>query len=285
MIVIGPAGCSYKHCYVKVYPSPKPRGFDELAYLARYFDTVEVNSSFYAPIRAAQTAAWIERTAHNPHFLFTAKLLGRFTHARDSAWTREDVASVRDPLQPLLAAGKLGALLAQFPWSFRRTGENRTWLARLTEEFADLPLVVEIRHATWNTPEFFESLRERGVGFVNIDQPPRAGIEPTGRATAPVAYIRLHGRNLDNWFRDDAGVNERYDYLYSAEELEPWLDRARQLERESEQVFIITNNHFEGKAVANAAMLKAAIQAEPAPVPPTLFDSYPEALQGLARPT
>jgi uncharacterized protein YecE (DUF72 family) len=108
---------------------------------------------------------------------------------------------------------KLGALLAQFPWSFRRTPETRAWLARLTDEFADLPLVVEIRHATWNTPEFFESLRERGVGFVNIDQPPRTGIEPTGRATAPVAYIRLHGRNLDNWFRDDAGVNERYDYL------------------------------------------------------------------------
>ena len=284
MIFVGPAGWSYKDWYGKVYPAPKPKNFDELAYLARYFDTVEVNSSFYAPIRAAQTATWIERTAHNPRFLFTAKLLGKFTHARDSAWTREDVASVREPLQPLRDAGKLGALLAQFPWSFRRTPENRAWLARLTGEFADLPLVVEIRHATWNTPEFFESLRERGVGFVNIDQPPRTGIEPTGRSTAPVAYIRLHGRNLDNWFRDDAGVNERYDYLYTAEELEPWLDRARQLERESEQVFVITNNHFEGKAVANAAMLRAAIEAEPAPVPPSLFDAYPEALHGVARP-
>jgi uncharacterized protein YecE (DUF72 family) len=284
MIRIGPAGWSYKDWYGKVYPSPKPKGFDELAYLARYFDTIEVNSSFYAPMRPAQTAAWIERTAHNPRFLFTAKLLGRFTHARGSAWTRDDVASVREPLQPLLATGKLGALLAQFPWSFRRTGENRAWLARLTNEFADLPLVVEIRHATWNTPEFFQSLRARGVGFVNIDQPPNTGIEPTDRATAPVAYIRLHGRNLDNWFRHDAGVNERYDYLYSAEELQPWLDRARRLERESEQVFIITNNHFEGKAVANAAMLRAAVNAERAPVPPTLFDSYPEILQGLACP-
>ena len=283
MIFVGPAGWSYKDWYGRVYPSPKPKGFDELAYLARYFDAVEVNSSFYAPVRPAQTATWIERTAHNPRFLFTAKLLGKFTHARDSAWTREDVASVREPLRPLHDAGKLGALLAQFPWSFRRTSENRAWLARLTDEFADLPLVVEIRHATWNTPEFFDSLRDRGVGFVNIDQPPRTGIEPTGRATAPVAYIRLHGRNLDNWFRDDAGVNERYDYLYSAEELEPWLDRARQLERESEQVFIITNNHFEGKAVANAAMLKAEIAAEPVPVPPTLFDTYPEVLHAVAR--
>lgn len=283
MIFIGPAGWSYKDWYGKVYPSPKPKGFDELAYLARYFDTVEVNSGFYAPLRPAQTSAWIERTAHNRRFLFTVKLLGKFTHARDNAWTRNDVASVRDPLEPLLDTGKLGALLAQFPWSFRRTSENRAWLARLADEFADLPLVVEIRHATWNTPEFFQSLRECGVGFVNIDQPPNTGIEPTGKATAPVAYIRLHGRNLDNWFRDDAGVTERYDYLYSAEELQPWLDRARQLERESKQLFIITNNHFQGKSVANAAMLRAAIDASPAPVPATLLESYPQTLQGLAR--
>ena len=284
MIFVGPAGWSYKDWYGKVYPSPKPKGFDELAYIARYLDCVEVNSSFYAPMRAQQTAAWIQRTAHNPRFLFTAKLLGRFTHSRDATWTREEVAAVREPLQPLREAGKLGALLAQFPWSFRRTAENREWLARLTDELADFPLVVEIRHASWNTPEFFQSLRERGVGFVNIDQPPRTGIEPTNEATAPVAYIRLHGRNLENWFRDDAGVNERYDYLYTAEELEPWRDRALQLERDSEQVFVITNNHFEGKAVANAAMLQARINGEPAPVPLTLFDAYREALQPFAAP-
>lgn len=284
MIYIGPAGWSYKDWYGKVYPTPKPKGFDELAYLARYFDTVEVNSSFYAPMRSTQTSAWIERTAHNERFLFTAKLLGRFTHDRDTAWSREEVAAVRDPLRPLLDANKLGALLAQFPWSFRRTAKNRAWLARLTDEFADLPLVVEIRHASWNTPEFFVSLRERRVGFVNIDQPPTTGIEPTERATAPVAYIRLHGRNLDSWFRADAGVNERYDYLYSAEELTPWRERALHLERESRQVFVITNNHFEGKAVANAAMLKGQLQGKPAPVPPTLFDAYPDVLQQLTRP-
>ncbi len=155
------------------------------------------------------------------------------------------------------------------------------WLARLTDEFADFPLVIEIRHASWNAPEFFESLRQRGVGFVNIDQPPRTGIEPTDRVTSPVSYIRLHGRNLDNWFRDDAGVNERYDYLYSAEELEPWRQRALQLQRESEQVFVITNNHFEGKAVANALMLKAGISGEAPPAPPDLFHSYRDALQGI----
>ncbi|CAN5660749.1 hypothetical protein BH23GEM1_BH23GEM1_03110 [soil metagenome] len=198
MIFIGPAGWSYKDWYGKVYPSPKPRGFDELAYIARYFDTVEVNSSFYAPMRAAQTATWIERTAHNPRFLFTVKLLGR---------------------------------------------------------------------------------------FVNIDQPPGTGITPSARATAPVGYIRLHGRNLDSWFRGDAGVNERYDYLYSARELEPWRDRALQLERESRQVFVITNNHFEGQAVANAAMLKAGIERRAVQMPPTLFDAYPELLQGITTAT
>lgn len=284
MIFVGPAGWSYKDWYGKVYPSPKPKGFDELAFIARYFDCVEVNSSFYAPMRPQQTAAWLARTAHNSRFLFTAKLLGRFTHARDAHWTREEVAAVREPLLPLRDAHKLGALLAQFPWSFRRTPENREWLARLTQEFADFPLVVEIRHASWNTREFFDSLRERNVGFVNIDQPPRTGIEPTGRATAPVAYVRLHGRNLENWFRADAGVNERYDYLYSPDELEPWVDRALGLERESEQVFVITNNHFHGKAVANAAMLRARITGRPTPVPAPLFEAYAEALQPFATP-
>ena len=284
MIRVGPAGWSYKDWYGKVYPSPKPRGFDELAYIARYFDTVEVNSSFYAPMRAAQTTAWIARTAHNPRVLFTAKLLGRFTHARDSLWTREEIAQVREPLQPLREAGKLGALLAQFPWSFKRTGENRVWLAKLTDEFADFPLVVEIRHASWNTPEFFDSLRAHGVGFVNIDQPPRTGIGATDQATAATAYVRLHGRNLANWFREDAGVAERYDYLYTAEELEPWAERTLELERESKQVFVITNNHFEGKAVANAAMIKARLEGRTATIPVTLFDSYRETLEGLAIP-
>lgn len=284
VIYVGPAGWSYKDWYGKVYPSPRPKGFDEVAYLARYFDTVEVNSSFYAPLRPAQTARWIDRTAHNPHFLFTAKLLGKFTHAREARWSRAEAAEVRDPLKPLRQAGKLGALLAQFPWSFRRTGENRAWLARLTDEFTDLPLVVEIRHASWNTPEFFDSLRERGVGFVNIDQPPGTGIGATGRATSRVGYIRLHGRNLASWFREDADVAKRYDYLYSAEELEPWVEKALRLERDSGQVFVITNNHSEGKAVANAAMLQARIAGNPVPVPQSLYAAYASVLQSFAIP-
>lgn len=284
MIYVGPAGWSYKDWYGKVYPSPKPRGFDALAYLASYFDTVEVNSTFYAPVRAAQTTAWIARTAHNPRFVFTAKLLRRFTHARDAHWTSGEVEQVRDPLRPLREAGKLGALLAQFPWSFKRTDVNRTWLAKLTDELADFPLVVEIRHASWNTAGFFDSLRERGVGFVNIDQPPRTGIGATDQTTARTAYIRLHGRNLANWFREDAGVAERYDYLYTAEELAPWAERAVELERESEQVFVVTNNHFQGKAVANAAMLKARLEGGPVPVPIALFEAYQAPLQGFASP-
>lgn len=284
MIRFGPAGWSYKDWEGIVYPQPKPAGFDPLAYLSGYFDTIEVNSTFYGPATEKSARDWMERTAHNPSFRFTAKLWKRFTHERKQSWTAAEVAEARAAFDPLHEGGRLGAVLLQFPWSFRRNDENREWLGDVVETFADFPLVLEVRHSTWNTPELFEDLAARGIGFVNIDQPLFSdSIEPSARATAPVAYIRVHGRNYRDWWRKGAAPHERYDYLYEREELEPWAERARELaEPPTEDVYVITNNHYQGKAVVNALMLRSMVEGATVPAPEPLFSRYAEELGGVA---
>jgi uncharacterized protein YecE (DUF72 family) len=203
MIRFGPAGWSYSDWAGPVYPKPKPKGFDALRYMAAYFDTVEVNATFYRPATAKTAESWLERVADRPDFRFTAKLWQRFTHQRKEAWTADEVRQARAALDPLHGGGKLGALLLQFPWSFRRTDENREWLDDLAREFRDFPLVLEVRHDSWNVPEFFAGLGERGIGFVNIDQPLFSNsIAPSAHATGRVGYVRVHGRNYHDWFRD-----------------------------------------------------------------------------------
>ncbi len=277
MIRVGPAGWNYKDWAGIAYPAPLPRGFDHLAYLARYFPTIEINSSYYGSPRAATSAAWARRVADNPDFRFTAKLWKRFTHERGTAFTQADVAEVRGGLDPLMGAGKLGALLLQFPWSFRRTDENRQWLDDVTSTFCDYPQVLEVRHCSWNTPEFYDELKERGIGFVNIDQPLFSdSMRPSATVTAPVGYVRVHGRNYQDWFRKDAGVGARYDYLYSAAELKPWVDRSREIAKATNDLFVITNNHYKGKALVNAVMIESMLVEEPVTAPPDLLATYPD---------
>lgn len=285
MLRIGPAGWSYKDWSGSVYPSPRPKKFDELAFLARYFDTIEINSTFYRPATRTTALRWAERVAGNDHFRFALKLSRRFTHERDEPWSAAEAAETRAAITALLEQDRLGVVLAQFPWSFKRDNRSRAWLDALTREFADLPLVVEIRHDSWNAAEFFESLAERAVGFVNIDQPPhRHGIGPTARATSATGYVRVHGRNSANWFRDDAGVNERYDYLYSASELHPWAERVRQISLQADEVYVVTNNHFEGQAVANAVMLNSMLRGKPAPAPVLTLEKYGDVMGQHAFP-
>lgn len=287
MIRYGPAGWSYKDWAGVVYPRPKPKGFDPLPYLAGYFDTIEVNSTFYRPARTSTAESWVRRTRAHPGFRFTAKLWRRFTHERKEAWTPDEVGEARAAFDVLQGEGKLGALLLQFPWSFRRDDASREWLDDLTRTFSDFPLVVEVRHESWNEPEFFRELEERGVGFVNIDQPLfHDSIAPSARATSRVGYIRVHGRNYQDWWRKDAGPEARYDYLYSADELEPWAARAREVaaDEETKDVYVVTNNHYRGKAPANALMLKSMVEKKKVPAPPDLFTEYRDVLAEFAEP-
>ena len=284
MIRFGVAGWDYADWVGNVYPASRPRGFDPLAFLARYFDPVEINSTFYHPASAKSATEWARRVEHNPGFQFTAKLWQRFTHQRDGAWTPDDVRAVREGFQPLAAARRLGCVLVQFPWSFKRTSESLEWLDDVLGAFPEFPLAVEVRHSSWNVPEFYASLAERGVGVVNLDQPIfRHSIRPGAQVTAGVGYVRLHGRNYQNWFRDDAEPHERYDYLYSASELKPWLDRIQEVAARARETYVITNNHYEGQGAANAAMLRklyggGQVEVE---VPPELEEAYRPALTSL----
>ena len=274
VIRIGPAGWSYKDWEGVVYPQKPGKNFDPLEYLARFFNTIEINSSFYRPPTPSTTESWARRVEASKDFTFTAKLHRVFTHERGKA-TKADEKAFRDGMKPLVKAKKLGAVLLQFPWSFKNTDEDRLYLTKLLHTFREYPLVLEVRHTSWNNEHIYEWLEERGVGICNIDQPVFSrSIRPAAVTTSPVGYIRMHGRNYQNWFRDKAPRDERYNYLYSLDELDPWLTRIKQVAKQTRETYVITNNHFRGQAVVNAVEIKAALTEERVPAPSPLFQHY-----------
>jgi uncharacterized protein YecE (DUF72 family) len=276
-IRVGPAGWSYADWSGYVYPARRTKGFHEAAYLSEYFDTIEINTSFYQPLRPDHAALWVERVAANPAFLFTAKLWQKFTH--DPSATLEDERAVRAGFDVLRQAEKLGAVLLQFPFSFHRTKETVGYLTAVLKRFADYPLVVELRHASWQTEETLALLRELNAGFCNIDQPIIGrSLEPSASSTSPIGYVRLHGRRYDTWFNDNPATpaHERYNYLYSEEELDPWVARIRTVNQHTRNTFVVTNNHYQGKAVVNALQLISILKGSKVKVPEPLRQHYPE---------
>ncbi|HVS20362.1 MAG TPA: DUF72 domain-containing protein [Pyrinomonadaceae bacterium] len=274
-IHIGPAGWSYADWRGRVYPENAGAKVDTLARVAKYFDTAEINSSFYRPPSPATARSWLQRIAHNPSFTFTAKLYKVFTHERGKA-TAYDEKAFRAGLDPLFEAGKLGAVLMQFPWSFKNDREERTYLTQLAERFKSYPLVVELRHESWNSPRLLQTLEDLGVGLCNIDQPLFANsIKPSAEVTSPIGYVRLHGRNYQNWFREETDVVERYDYLYSRDELEPWVERIKEIAQKARQTYVITNNHARGQSLVNAFEVMALLEEQRMPGPAKLIESYP----------
>ena len=273
---VGPAGWSYPDWTGYVYPARRAKGFHEAAYLAGFFDTIEINTSFYQPLRPDHATAWVDRVSANPAFLFTAKLWQKFTH--DPSATAEDERAVRAGLDVLRKAEKLGAVLVQFPFSFHCTRETVTYLAAVLKRFADYPLVVELRHSSWQTEETLALLREHHAGFCNIDQPIIGySLEPSAESTSPIGYVRLHGRRYDTWFSDNPATptHERYNYLYSPEELNPWVARIRTIQEHTRNIFVVTNNHFQGKAVVNALELISILNGSKVRVPEPLRQRYP----------
>ncbi len=272
---VGPAGWSYSDWANYVYPARRPKGFHEAGYLAQFFDTIEINTSFYQPLRPDHAALWLDRVAANPLFIFTAKLWQRFTH--DPSATLEEERAVREGFDVLRKAEKLGAVLAQFPFSFHHSAETVAYLKSVLTRFADYPLVVELRHASWQSTDTLELLREYQAGFCNIDQPIIGrSLEPSAETTSSVAYIRLHGRRYDTWFSDDPATppSERYNYLYSTEELNPWVARIRTIRANARNTFVITNNHYQGKAVVNALELISLLKGTTVKVPEPLRQHY-----------
>jgi uncharacterized protein YecE (DUF72 family) len=270
-IRVGPAGWSYTDWEGTVYPPHRSR-FDQLTYLSSFFDTIEINSPFYRVPPVTHAKSWVRRIAHNPSFKFTTKIYRGFTHDA-SQLALGDSAAFHNYLDPLASAGRLGAVLLQFPWSFKNTPESRDRLDALFTDFRDYPLALEVRHASFQEDDFLRWLDERNVAWVNVDQPLfHESVKPAATVTGPLGYVRLHGRNYEKWFTH-AESWERYNYLYSKEELTPWVDRIRTMAREKE-TYVITNNHFRGQAIVNAAEIKEALGIE-GNVPPQLRETYP----------
>ena len=277
---VGPAGWQYKDWAGIVYPAGAGKTFDPLAYLADYIDTIEINSSFYRPPRVADAAAWAKRVRNNPRFKFTAKVWQRLTHERDkleAGGVVEACDIVRRSLTPLADAGVLGAVLAQFPWSFRNTPENQEFLAEVFRNLEAFKLAVEVRHASWDVEQFFAFLREHGVAFCNVDQPVMGeSLGLTARVTSPLGYFRLHGRNYKTWFKEDAGRDARYDYLYTKKEIHQVAGMIQAVQGEAEETYAITNNHFRGQAIVNAIDVLMELDPHPPAIPPSLQAAYPQ---------
>jgi uncharacterized protein YecE (DUF72 family) len=271
---IGPAGWDYPDWQGVVYPRGL-KGADRLTFLATLFTALEINVTFYRPIPPDYARRWLAAVDQNPDFRFTAKVWQVFTHER--RLPKPELAQFQGGLEPLLAAGALGVLLAQFPYSFHNTEANRAYLLELKAAFPDFPLAVEVRHRSWQHRAVKEFLAQASLDFCNIDQPMVSyPMGATRWVTGPRGYLRCHGRRKDAWFEfgDDRGA--RYDYLYSPEELEDLAARTRELLAQTAETYVIFNNHPAGQAVANALELLHRLDpGRPLALPPNLIAAFP----------
>ena len=281
MIRVGTAGWSYADWEGRVYPRSKPHGFHPLPFLARYVDCVELNSSFYALPDPRHAEGWARRVEAWPEFRFTAKLWGALTHETETDVARAAQEQLRS-LEPLVASGRMGAWLAQFPLGFRDGEATRARLERIGAAFAGEPLVLEVRHASWFEPQaldFLERLAGWSLAEIDLPEPPEGSRVRHGPRRAPrlgpLGYLRVHGRNQAAWFDPRAGRDQKYDYLYSESEVAELAERARRLAGGRDETYVITNNHFGGQALANAIELRALLEARPVAAPTDLLRSFP----------
>ncbi|HEY7191561.1 MAG TPA: DUF72 domain-containing protein [Vicinamibacterales bacterium] len=306
-LLIGTSGWSYPSGKGKwnglFYPATRSKkagtaGFDELRFYAEHFDTVEVNTTFYGQPRAEVARTWVDRTP--PGFEFSLKLYQKFTHPkmfREAALkrapgsegtlldllaqvTQSDIDEYRAGIDPLASSGRLGALLAQFPASFKDSPESRDYLAQLLTAFDDYPVAVELRHKSWSDAigDTLSMLNAFGAAWVQIDEPKfrfsiRQNYLPN---VSSFYYMRLHGRNAKAWWRHDAS-EDRYNYLYSGQELREFADIAGAAQALVKKSYLYTNNHFASKSVVNAVMIKAQLgQPIEGEYPPELIEHYPD---------
>lgn len=288
MIRVGTAGWSYPDWEGICWPREKPRGFHALAHLARFVGCVEVNASFYGPLAPRTTRDWLVRVREHEAFRFTAKLHRSFTHEPLPTDDRALEALAEEHqagLEPLRASGKLAALLVQFPLSFRHSPEGERRLERLEGLFAHVPLVLELRHRSWFERAPLALVERLGYSLARIDLPSSDAHPPLDApALGPVGYVRLHGRNRESWFARGAGRDRRYDYLYDPDELDGLVRFVQRLAGRVDETYVVTNNHFSGKALANAIELEALLEPEPPAAPAELVRAFPR-LSSRVRPS
>jgi uncharacterized protein YecE (DUF72 family) len=291
-LFIGTAGWSYpkgKGAWDNVFYPPKLADKDKLAFYSGYFNTVEINSSFYRPPSKFAARAWAAKVPDE--FRFTAKLWQKFTHpkmfeqATGQAWRvqDDDFDVFNEGIQPLAEAGRLGPLLAQFPTSFRPADEAIAYLEDLVRRMrgAGFRLAVELRHREWTESEHTRAIRsfmeEQQVAWVMIDEPRfKTSIRDVPQ-TSDTAYFRFHGRNYKQWWSHGES-EDRYNYLYTPDEQRHLADDVRDLASRTSETYVFYNNHFGAKAVVNAADLQRLLdQPIQQPLPEAVQQLYPSA--------
>jgi uncharacterized protein YecE (DUF72 family) len=244
MICLGTSGFSYKDWVGVFYPAGMPQR-DWLYFYSREFNTCEINSTYYALPSPATFRSMVAKTGEG--FSFAIKANQEMTHQReDSAKICE---AFRKAVEPVIEAGKLGCILAQFPYSFDFNRSNWEYLSQLKRNLAGLPLVVEFRNARWLKVEVFRWLRQEDIGFCCVDEPQLPNLlPPIAEATSKIGYIRFHGRNKEKWWQHEQAY-ERYDYTYKPEELSEWLPKIKKLAEATEKTFVFANNHWQGQSI------------------------------------
>jgi uncharacterized protein YecE (DUF72 family) len=252
-IYVGTCGYSYKDWIGPFYPAGiKPSSM--LSFYAEHFAAVEIDASYYAILPPATFASMAARTPDD--FRFAVKLPGTLTHLPLEAATgaSDDAALFRESVEPLRAAGKLTSVLMQFPNGFRPDARAEAYVRALGDALADLPLVAEFRNREWQRPQTLALLAEADIAWCNVDEPQFEDLmRPSSDVIGTLGYVRFHGRNFAKWWRHESG-DERYDYLYTAEELTPWTERVAEMAGQTTTTLAFFNNHRFGQAAKNADM-------------------------------
>jgi uncharacterized protein YecE (DUF72 family) len=249
-VLIGTSGFSYQDWKGKFYPA-NIRGPEMLPFYARIFPVVELNTTFYGVPKPSVTEQMTQKVPEG--FEFVLKAPQEVTHKETAS--AEIAGQFMEALAPIRDAGMMGCVLAQYPWSFRQTDENRDRLKELSELMPGIPLVVEFRNEGWMRDETYALLTDLGYGFCCVDEPRLKGLlPPVAKATSGIGYVRFHGRNAKQWWKHDA-PHQRYDYLYSREELESWVPKVQEVDAAALKTYVFFNNHYEGKSGQNALQL------------------------------
>lgn len=261
MILVGTAGFSYADWRGGFYP-PDLKDRDMLAFYATHFPVVEVDFTYYRLPTVKGMAGMAAKVPEG--FAFCVKAFKGMTHEPDGrpGEVGETFRAFREALDPLVQTGRLGCVLAQFPWSFRPSQANLDHLGSFRERLGDLPTVVEFRNSAWVGAETFDFLRRHGLGFCSVDEPALRGLMPrVAAATSDLGYVRFHGRNAAKWWHHDEAW-ERYNYLYTEDELKEWLPKLEQLDRKTKKTFVLYNNCHAGHAAENARMMQLLLKLD-----------------------
>lgn len=253
----------------RFYPAEAKTAELRLRYYAAHFNTVEVDSSYYHLPAERNSHLWADRTPAD--FIFNIKAYKSLTrHRKGQAAQPLEWRMFRSALRPLHEAGKLGYVLFQFPPWFVYSQENQAYILSCQEKLPDYRLAIQFRHPSWLAPRqqaitTLRWLRDQNLPYVVVDEPQfssRRTIPPISVATSSdLAVVRFNGRNLANWFAKDIPVYERFHYLYSPEELAPWVEAIKKLKERASTVYVMFNNCFQDDAIVNAHEIARQVQA------------------------